>query len=98
MENRVVKALQNHLTLLNTMIDNCANIAVSVAEVLGRELMADNYHRHSWDYTEVSKCLMAEIGNAGQVRVNNGKLYLKCVDDFGNQYWGNIFLYRPMES
>ena len=41
---------------------------------------------------------MAEICIAGQVRVNNGNLYFKSVDDFGNQYWENIFLHRPIET
>ncbi len=98
MENQVVKILKKHLALLNSVIGNCASPEESVIEILGQSLIADTYNRHNRDYTEVSKCLMAEICTAGQVRVNNGKLYFKSVDDFGNEYWDNIFLYRLIES
>ncbi len=98
MENQVVNALQNHLALLNSVMNNCTNPEPNVVEILGKSLIADTYNRHSRDYAEVSKCLMAEICIAGQVRVNNGKLYFKSVDDFGNEYWDNVFLYRSIES
>lgn len=98
MEKQVVKALQNHLALLNSVMNNCTNPDAGVVEILGQELIDETHRRHSRDYTEVSQCLFAEICIAGQVRVNNGKLYFKRVDDFGNQYWENIFLHRPIES
>ena len=98
MENQVVKILKKHLALLNSAIGNCASPEESVIEILGQSLIADTYNRHNRDYTEVSQCLFAEICIAGQVRVNNGKLYFKRVDDFGNQYWENIFLHRSIES
>lgn len=98
MEKQVVKALQNHLALLNSVVNNCTNPEPNVVEILGQELIDETHRRHSRDYTEVSQCLMAEICIAGQVRVNNGKLYFKRVDDFGNQYWENIFLHRLIES
>ena len=98
MENQVVKILQKHLALLNSVIGNCASPDEGVIEILGQSLIADTYNRHNRDYAEVSKCLMAEICIAGQVRVNNGKLYFKSVDDFGNEYWDNVFLYRLIES
>lgn len=98
MINSVVETLQNHLALLNGVMNNCTNPGPSVVDILGQSLIADTYNRHSRDYAEVSKCLMAEICIAGQVRVNNGKLYFKCVDDFGNEYWDNVFLYRSIKS
>lgn len=98
MENQVVKILKKHLALLDSVIGNCASPAEGVREILGQELIDETHHRHSRDYTEVSQCLFAEICIAGQVRVNNGKLYFKRVDDFGNQYWENIFLHRPIET
>lgn len=97
MENQVVKALQNHLNLLKTVMNNCTKACADMLEVLGQTLIDDTHVRHLSDYTEVSKCLMAELCIAGQVRVNNGKLYFKRVDDFGNKYWEKVFLHRPIE-
>lgn len=98
MENQVVKVLQNHLALLNSVIDNCAHPDAAIVEILGQSLIIETHDRHLRDFDEVSQCLMAEICIAGQVRVNNGKLYFKCVDDFGNEYWDNVFLHRSIES
>ena len=96
MESQVVKALQNHLTLLNSVINNCTTCDASVVEILGQALIDETHRRHSHDYNEVSQCLFAEICIAGQVRVYNGKLYFKRVDDFGNTYRELIYLHRPI--
>lgn len=98
MEKQVVKALQNHLTLLNSVMNNCTNATHETVAIVGQELIDSIKSQASRDHQEVNQCLMAEICIAGQVRVNNGKLYFKSVDDFGNEYWGNVFLYRSIES
>lgn len=49
MENQVVKALQNHLTLLKTVMNNCTKACADMLEVLGQPLIDDTHVRYLRD-------------------------------------------------
>lgn len=92
----IEKRLNKHLLHLKGVMDNCDNATHETVAIVGQELIDSIKSQASRDHQEVSQCLMAAICNTSQVKLSNGKIYFNRTDDFGNAYWEQVYLHRPI--